>query len=84
MRESGLIISGRNRGFKSPMADDNHGKPRLNGRSKSDIIFLCKLYRLYLAVFAVKKWSKSKLFEGYFLEAFFPVLWALLLHQGVS
>ena len=41
MRETGLIISGQNRGCLSAETGDNCLKSRLNGRSQSDNFFLC-------------------------------------------
>jgi len=70
MRETVPIISGQNRGFLSTVVRSNRRKPVPDMALRSDKYFLCKLNRLYLAIFSIKKRSKSKLIEGYCFETF--------------
>jgi hypothetical protein len=70
IKELRFKISGQNRRYLSAVALSNRCKSILSARSKSDKFFLCKLIRLYLAIFAVKNRSKSKLIEGYCFETF--------------
>jgi hypothetical protein len=66
MRETNLIITGQNRGFKSPITDDNHGKPILNARSRSDNKIVCKLFAGKWRISGIKNGYFSKIIGAYF------------------
>ena len=67
-RETGLIISGQNRGSESSVVSPDCSKPVPDKAPTSDIISLCKLIAGYIAIFAIDNQRKSKLFEGYYFE----------------